>query len=227
MSTTDSGTDRSGIRERSLAGWEVLSVISSALIAEWMLVAVAGFPKLIVAVPVGLAFALMFLSHRARDESLRDIGFRFDNLLRAFAMLLPPLALLTILLLGVGYSSSSLNFFRWGSGSLVWKFSLALGWALVQQYALQGFINRRIAGLVGKNWVSVLLVASVFAGLHLPNPWLTLLTFCGGAVSAAVYQRAPNLFALALSHAVVTWVAISTFPPKWLHHMRFGLKYFQ
>ena len=229
MSTTDSGTHRIGISERSLAVWEVLSVISSGLIAEWILVAVAGFPKLIIAVPVVFAFALMFLSHRERGETLRDIGFRFDNSLRAFVMLLPPLALLTGLLLAVGFrSSGGINFLRWGgNSSLVWKFSLGFGWALVQQYTLQGFINRRIAGLVGSNWVSVLLVATVFAGLHLPNPWLTLLTFCGGAISAAVYQRAPNLFVLALSHVLITWVAISVFPPKWLHHMRFGLKYFQ
>jgi len=70
------------------------------------------------------------------------------------------------------------------------------------------------------------LVAMVFGGLHLPNPLLTILTLGGGIIWAAVYQRAPNLFALALSHSLMTWVLVSTLPASALNHLRIGFKYF-
>jgi membrane protease YdiL (CAAX protease family) len=43
---------------------------------------------------------------------------------------------------------------------------------------------------------------------------------------AWVYQRAPNLWALALSHALMTWVLISTLPADALEGLRVGYKYF-
>ena len=86
---------------------------------------------------------------------------------------------------------------------LEWALWLPL-WGLMQQYVLQGFINRRAQMALGRGWPSVLLVAFVFALLHLPNPWLAFATFAGGLVWAYVYQRAPNLLALALSHALMS-----------------------
>jgi membrane protease YdiL (CAAX protease family) len=53
-----------------------------------------------------------------------------------------------------------------------------------------------------------------------------LVTFVGGVVWAFVYQRAPNLFALAVSHSVMTWVLVSTLPMQALNHLRIGFKYF-
>ena len=72
----------------------------------------------------------------------------------------------------------------------------------------------------------MLLVAAVFSALHLPNIWLAVATFTGGVVWAVIYQRAPNLFALAVSHSMMTWVIVSTLPPAALHHLRIGFKYF-
>ena len=121
-----------------------------------------------------------------------------------------------------------INFLRWHPGRpIASQLILGFGWGLVQQYVLQGFIlNRRVASHLGPGWLSALLVAIVFGGLHLPNPWLTLVTFAGGAIWAAVYQRAPNLFALAVSHSLMTWVLVSTLPASALNHLRIGFKYF-
>ena len=80
--------------------------------------------------------------------------------------------------------------------------------------------------LLGRGWGSILMVGAIFGLLHLPNVWVTLITFLGGLIWAAIYQRVPNLFALAVTHSVMTWFVVSTLPPTALHHLRVGLGYF-
>ena len=217
-----------GIGDRKLAAWEIASVVSSILIAEWIAASVAGGSRLVVAIPITLAFAFMIVSHRLRTETLRDIGFRFDNFLRAGLLLLLPMAVTAILFVVLGrWFGGQTNFQKWHAGTpIIGQLALGFGWGLVQQYVLQGFINRRAQLIVGRGWLGVLLVASVFSALHVPNVWLVVATFAGGMVWAAVYQRAPNLFALALSHSLMTWVIVSTMPASALHHLRIGFKYF-
>lgn len=217
-----------GLPDRALAGWEIASVGSSVAIAEWMLAPAAGFSRLLTAVPVFLAILLIMMSHRVRRESLRDLGFRFDNFLQALYLLAPAVvAIAGLCLLFAWVSGSPVNFRRWHSiRNLGIQLALGFGWALAQQYVLQGFFNRRAVLAVGRGWLSILLVAGVFALLHLPNPSVTAITFIAGAIWAAIYQRTPNLFALALTHSVMTWFIVSTLPASMLRHLRVGLGYF-
>ena len=222
--------DRDEMRfpDRSLAGWEIASVVSSILIAEWMAATAAGYSKTIIGVPVALAIVIVIFSHRLRSEKLRDIGFRFDNFLRALSLLAAPVVVTALLCLVVGWKlGTPVNFLRWHPNRyLVLQFGVGFCWALAQQYVLQGFVNRRAMVLVGRGWLSVLIVAAIFGLLHLPNIWITTITFLGGFIWAAVYQRVPNLFALAITHSVMTWFIVSTLPPTALHHLRVGLGYF-
>lgn len=214
--------------DRQMAAWEIASVVSSVLIAEWIAASIAGGSRFVVAIPIALAFGFMIASHRLRNETLRDLGFRFDNFARAGLLLLIPMAVTAILCLILGrWFARRTDFSSWHAGTpLIAQLALGFGWGLVQQYVLQSFINRRAQLIVGKGWLSILLVAVVFSALHLPNAWLAVATFVGGVVWAAVYQRAPNLFALALSHSLMTWVIVSTLPASALHHLRIGFKYF-
>ncbi len=217
-----------GIGDRPLAVWEIASVVSSMLIAEWIAASVAGGSRLIVAIPIALAFAFMIVSHRLRRETLRDLGFRFDNFARAGLLLLMPMAVTAILCFVIGrWGGSRTDFSNWHAGTpIILQLILGFSWGLAQQYVLQGFINRRAQLVSGQGWLSVLFVAAVFSALHLPNLWLVVVTLVGGVVWAAVYQRVPNLFALAVSHSVMTWVIVSTLPASALHHLRIGFKYF-
>src|SRR5688500_4917387 len=79
--------------DRTLAIWEIASVASSVVIAEWMLASAAGFSKVVIAVPVLFGILLMFVSHRVRRESLRDVGFRFDTFIPALYLLAVPVLL--------------------------------------------------------------------------------------------------------------------------------------
>lgn len=216
------------VGDRALAAWEIASVASSILIAEWILAAMVGRSKFVVAIPIALAFIFMIYSHRLRGETLRDLGFRFDNFLPAVRLLLLPMLLTAGVCLLVGWwVAAEIDFLRWHSGRpILGQLLLGFGWGLVQQYVLQSFINRRAQIVRGPGWLSILLVALVFGGLHLPNPWLMVVTFAGGVIWAAAYQRAPNIFALAVSHSIMTWVLVSTLPASALNHLRIGFKYF-
>ena len=216
------------LSDRTLAIWEIASVASSVVIAEWMLASAAGFSKALIAVPVIFAILLMFVSHRVRRESLRELGFRFDTFLPALYLLAIPVLLVALACLLIAWTTgSSIGFLRWHPNrNLALQLAIGFAWALAQQYVLQGFFNRRAMIALGRGWPSVSLVAVIFGLLHLPNPWITLITFIAGGIWVAVYQRAPNLFALAVTHSVMTWFMVSTLPASMLRHLRVGLGYF-
>ncbi len=215
--------------ERALLVWEIISVVSSALVAEWAVLAFDAGHKLTLAVPVGLACLLMLASQRARGETRRDLGLSGANFWRALLLLAAPMiaGALALIIVGRYWYGAPLVFGRQRAGWEllgwpVWGFV----WGLTQQYALQAFINRRLQLLWGTGWHTTLVVALLFALLHLPNPCLMAATFLSGLMWAAVYQRAPNIYALAISHALMTWVLVSTLPAAALGGLRVGYKYF-
>jgi membrane protease YdiL (CAAX protease family) len=210
------------------ARFELAFVLACTLAAEWAVLPLFGRSALAFGVPTLAALAFMFVSHRRRGEGARRLGFGLDNFPRSLLLLAPPMAVCAASLYAGGrllWGAGPARFRPgWGlAAALFWLFL----WGLLQQYALQAFINRRAQELWGAGARSVVFTAVVFALLHAPNLWLMLATFAGGLLWAWVYQRAPNLFALALSHCLMTVALVSTVPNSLLHGMRVGAGYFR
>lgn len=211
---------------RTLAFWEIVSLTSTALIAVWAVLALATSRWLLL-FPFALAFSFTILSHRIRGESARELGWRTDNFLKALRLLVAPMFAAALVMAVIGYFMGSLHFAMPEKRiNLLWLPFVGVAWGLLQQYVLQAFFNRRAQMVWGRGWSSVFVVAFIFALIHLPNLWLAVATFAGGIIWGAVYQRAPNLLALGLSHGVMTWVLISTVPESALQSLRVGFKYF-
>ena len=211
------------IEQRTLALWEITSIIISCLIAEWVVLSFFGRNRALVAIPVLLALIPMLVSHRTYDEDPRELGFRLDNFLAAMRLLvLPTLAVLAVIV-AVAWFMPRSHFVMRPLGP---RFLLTPLWALFQQYALQGYINRRAQIVFGPGVKSILVTALLFSLVHFPNPMLSALTFIGGVVWAAVYQRHPNLFALAISHSIASIIVALALPPEVMNSLRVGFKYF-
>jgi membrane protease YdiL (CAAX protease family) len=211
---------------RALAFWEIVSLTSTALIAVWAVLALATTRWLLLA-PIILALSFIILSHRIRRETARELGWRTDNFLEALKLLALPMMGAALVMVVIGWLTGSLRVaMPEKRANLLWLPFAGIAWGLVQQYVLQAFFNRRAQMVWGRGWISVGIVAFIFALIHLPNWWLAVATFVGGVVWAAVYQRAPNLLALGLSHGLMTWVLISCVPQSALQSLRVGFKYF-
>lgn len=206
---------------------EIAFVVICVLAVEWAVLPIFGKNAIAGLIPVIVAFSAIVTSHLVRHETPWEIGWRLDNLGESARVLLPPMLFATVFLIFTGLALGSLRLSEIRpTGPVLSTLSWLFVWGLMQQYALQGFVNRRAQIIWGKGLRSVALVAVIFAFLHLPNPWLTLATFVSGLMWAWAYQRSPNLLALALSHVIMTVVLVLTLPYSALHGLKVGYGYF-
>lgn len=104
-------------------------------------------------------------------------------------------------------------------------FLYVVAWGGGQQFALQTVVFRESQAVAGRG--GVLLAAAIFACLHLPNPFLVLVTFAGGLAWCWIYSRHPNIMPLALSHAAATVAILMSFDPAITGGLRTGWHYFR
>ena len=104
-------------------------------------------------------------------------------------------------------------------------FLYVMVWGGAQQFVLQTVILRESQSVAGRG--AVFVAAAVFASLHLPNPFLVIVTFTGGLAWCWIYARHPNILPLAVSHAAATVVILLSFDPAVTAGLRTGWHYFR
>lgn len=169
----------------------------------------------------GFLLLLLAISRWRDDETWAGLGFRFDNFWPVLKGLLPFVAGLVVFVVSVGAVAGSLRF-----GERFWRMLVGVPlWGLLQHYLLLAFAHRKFRVLVGDGHRSVFATAALFGVVHLPNPALTIVCTLGGFVWANAYDRSPNLFAHAVTHAIGSAFVANTLPDTWLKSMVVGYRY--
>jgi hypothetical protein len=152
----------------------------------------------------------------------RELGVRADNLVPVLRTYAVPFGAALAAMIVVGWWCGTLRFGQKFFGMLVG----VPVWALLQQYMLLAFVQRRYRVVLGAGWPAVAASATTFAVVHLPNPTLTIACAAAGSMWAWQYERCPNLFANALAHTVASAVLANSLPATVLKNMVVGYNYF-
>ena len=154
------------------------------------------------------------------DAKHRSWGFAWrafwPGLVRVLIVTLPAVALI----IGAGAALDTLHDRRDFLGSLA---ALAW-WGLAQQWVLQTVLLAE-----AQRWTSrrsgIWIAAAIFGAIHLPNPFLSAVTFLGGLLWCRIYDRYPNILPLALSHGLGTLAILYAFDADITGRLRIGLSY--
>jgi membrane protease YdiL (CAAX protease family) len=171
---------------------------------------------------IATVLAFLAYSHWRADEGWREIGFRRDTFWPALRLLLPVVIVgcvaiwsAAVVLRHHGFSSP---------GAPLGLSPVFLAFGIAQQYVMLGFIFRRMQR-VADDRLAPVLTAVIFALLHLPNVFLTGVTFVWGAIACLVYRRSPNLWANGLVHGLMSTLIYQQLPHAVTHGLRVGMAY--
>lgn len=215
---TTRSSDRSRWQRREAAAEAALIFVAILLDIWWLRfhLAAAWAPIL----------AVIVLSHVARGETPRWIGFRLDNLAAAWRRIGVFLFATAGALFAAGLLAGTIRDVR--TDSAVGDLILYCFWGLLQEYVLNGFfVNRLAEARQAPSAHAVALEAAVlFATAHVPNWFLMLVTLAGGYLAARVYQRDRNLFVLGLAHGVIGILIYLVVPDSISRHLYVGPRWF-
>jgi len=218
---------------RMVTALEIISVVLSVVITVWAIIPMQPPYRWMWAIPGLLAIVLIVNSQIVRGETLRDLGLSMRYFTKAVKLLILPTIMAAVLFVSIGLMTKSYQQYSSFRPAMI----LLPVWGLFQQYILQAFIYRRVRYLVAGGMVpeadgslrvnlAVLATAAIFSLAHAPNPALMGFTFLGGLVWSWIYERAPNLPALALSHGFMSVLVMTALPHWVMDSMSIGYKHF-
>ena len=205
---------------RLRAAAEIVLILGLILLDVWV-VQPMDRPPLDLALRLAVG-ALLVISPWVHGDSRQRLGWRLDTLAPALARLLPVSLLVAAAAIAAGWILRSID----PPESAAVTLGTYLAWALLQQHALQSVILLRLED-AGLRAAAPLAAATLFASAHAPNPGLLILTFLGGLLWCSTFRRHPNIVAVAISHAILAVVVVSTVPHEVTGGLRIGPAYLE
>jgi membrane protease YdiL (CAAX protease family) len=175
-------------------------------------------PRTVVIVPMA-GVAALAIWHAGRRG---DWGFKTP----AFVPALKLTALVTVIGVGAILAAGALLGTLHDRRDFLGNLGGLLVWGGAQQWVLQTLVLRE-AQHATSDRAGVLVASALFASLHLPNPFLTAVTFVAALAWCGIYARHPNVLPLALSHALGTLAILYAFDEAITGRLRVGYSYLQ
>jgi membrane protease YdiL (CAAX protease family) len=167
------------------------------------------------------AFAVLVISILLSHPRINALGIGFQGMLRA-AWAIPVAIVVCAAAIAVSIWLGTFTIL-YGRQPVYWHSIFYAIWALEQQFILNSFFYKRFEHLFGNTTFSLLITATLFGLVHIPNPVLVPATFLGGLFFVEVFRRSRNIYPLAIAHAMFGLTLAVTFPDHWIRHMRVGL----
>jgi Type II CAAX prenyl endopeptidase Rce1-like len=163
-----------------------------------------------------------FLLHR---DTAKTLGWRADNLKQAGREAGIFFGVVIAIVLAIAFARAMPKHLVWRAvGEHLWTY---FAFCLLQQVALNSFLNNRVISLISRPWLSALVAGAIFASAHWPNPVLVPVTLVGGVAMAWLFRRNRNILTLALGQAIVGSLLAWAFPAAWIHNLRVGPGYYR
>lgn len=198
-----------------------VSVLVGGLFALLWAMPILDTPYSVRYVTGGLLLAFVLQRLWAERIDVAELGLAWSTFVPAVRNLALPTVVALLALVSLGWALDGL---RVPNKSLrSWMFLPV--WAFLQQFLLLGFCHRRLRVLTGGGLNVTLASALLFGVIHAPNPPLMLACSLAGFLWAAQFERLPNLYAIALSHAVLSTCLSNSLPKSVLASMRVGYRY--
>jgi membrane protease YdiL (CAAX protease family) len=191
-----------------------IAIMVVVLADTWIIDPIA--PNSVVPIPAALVIALA-IGHAMMH---RDWGVQRSALVPALRR-----SMALTLVAAAGMYLAGVRLGTWHQPRDLWMTLLALiPWGFGQQFALHTVFLRDAQRTMGRS-AGIVVAAALFAALHLPNPFLSAMTFAGALAWCWIYDRYPNLLPLALSHALLTLAILYAFDERLTGHLRVGAAY--
>ena len=198
-----------------------LAVLATILIYTWLLE-----PR---GVPVAIPAAVVLVLSVSTALKSHTWGLAPRDLLpasRATVLFTVPAV---ILVLSIGAALGTLH----DRGSFLREFAVLVPWGAAQQWVLQTVVLREARQVLGGPQKAALHApkgaivgaAFLFALVHLPNPFLMLMTFVGALGWCAIFARYQNIIPLGVSHALATLAVLYAFDDAITGRLRIGDAY--
>jgi len=180
-------------------------------------------------ISITLGLLIFILSSLVRQDSLKELGIRFDNLRDSGreCAIISLISIVTILFFSIFYSDESYphgvisylaGFFKYTP----WGITKRITEGIAQQFLLQSVFLIRLFQIFGKKSISLIGAALLFSLAHSPNIGLMFLSFIFGLMVCVLFLRNRNIFTLGIMHGVLSIVFISFLVPRLVGDFKIG-----